>query len=94
LIPWYGAKGAFVSLTTIILVDLLGVSKLTNAFGLLLLFQGVASLTGPPIIGLLYDLTNSYNEGFMFAGIAIALSGIMLYFVPFLRNKHSVINFH
>ena len=32
-------------------MDLLGLDKLTNAFGLLLMFQGIASVIGPPIIG-------------------------------------------
>ncbi|KAG5900722.1 hypothetical protein JTB14_038240 [Gonioctena quinquepunctata] len=43
--------GAYVGLTSVILVDLLGLDKLTNAFGLLLLFQGIASLIGPPLGG-------------------------------------------
>lgn len=43
--------GAYVGLTSVILVDLLGLEKLTDAFGLLLLFQGFASITGPPIAG-------------------------------------------
>lgn len=54
---WYitcfgSTTGAYVSLTSVILVDLLGLEKLTNAFGILLLFQGVACLVGPPVIGL------------------------------------------
>lgn len=47
--------GAYVGLTSVVLVDLLGIEKLTNAFGLLLLFQGIASLIGPPFAGS-YDL--------------------------------------
>jgi len=43
--------GAYVGLTSVILVDLLGLEKLTNAFGILLLFQGIAALIGPPIAG-------------------------------------------
>jgi MFS transporter, MCT family, solute carrier family 16 (monocarboxylic acid transporters), member 14 len=43
--------GAYVGLTSVILVDLLGLDNLTNAFGLLLLFQGIASFIGPPIGG-------------------------------------------
>lgn len=43
--------GAYVGLTSVILVDLLGLENLTNAFGLLLLFQGIASFVGPPIGG-------------------------------------------
>lgn len=36
---------------SVILVDLLGLEKLTNAFGILMVFQGVACLIGPPVIG-------------------------------------------
>ncbi|CAH1982807.1 unnamed protein product [Acanthoscelides obtectus] len=74
--------GAYVGLTSVILVDLLGLDRLTNAFGLLLLFQGVASLIGPPIAGSLYDWTLSYNPGFCLAGITISLSGLILFFIP------------
>ena len=44
-------SGAYVGLTSVVLVDLLGMERLTNAFGLLLLFQGIASVIGPPICG-------------------------------------------
>lgn len=33
-------------------MELLGLEKLTNAFGLLLLFQGVAGIFGSPIAGM------------------------------------------
>ncbi|KAF7284159.1 hypothetical protein GWI33_022410 [Rhynchophorus ferrugineus] len=74
--------GAYVGLTSVILVDLLGLDKLTNAFGLLLLFQGIASLVGPPIAGSLFDLTNSYDPGFCLAGITVGLSGLILFLIP------------
>ena len=34
-----------------VLVDLLGIDKLSNAFGLLILFRGTASMVGPPVAG-------------------------------------------
>ena len=43
--------GAYVGLTSVITVDLFGLDKLTNAFGMLLLFQGIASFIGPPLAG-------------------------------------------
>lgn len=43
--------GAFVTLTPVILVDLFGIERLTNAFGIVLLFQGIAAFTGPPLAG-------------------------------------------
>ncbi|XP_037938291.1 monocarboxylate transporter 12 isoform X2 [Teleopsis dalmanni] len=74
--------GAYVGLTSVILVDLLGLDKLTNAFGLLLLFQGVASFIGPPIGGWLYDITESFGPAFIMAGVMIAISGVMLFAIP------------
>ncbi|XP_054167344.1 monocarboxylate transporter 12-like [Oppia nitens] len=82
--------GTYVSLTSVILVDLLGIEKLTNAFGILLLFQGVASFIGPPIIGWLYDMSGSYDPGFYVAGCMIAMSGIMLYFIALVKYFKSL----
>lgn len=43
--------GAYVGLTSVVLVDLMGLDRLTNAFGLLLFFQGLASFLGLPLAG-------------------------------------------
>ena len=53
-------SGAYVGLTSVVLVDLLGLDKLTNAFGLLLMFQGIASVIGPPIIGIMKNRNENY----------------------------------
>ena len=42
---------AYVALRSIVLVELLGIEQLTRSFGLLLLFQGLASIIGPPLAG-------------------------------------------
>ncbi|CAH0556449.1 unnamed protein product [Brassicogethes aeneus] len=91
--------GAYVGLTSVILVDLLGLDKLTNAFGLLLLFQGIASLLGPPLAGNLFDYSNSYNPGFYLGGISIALSGVILFAIPWIqaeqkkhKQKQAIVN--
>jgi len=48
----YGSlAGTFVSQKSVVLVDILGVEKLSSAFGLVLLFQGVGSLIGPTLGG-------------------------------------------
>lgn len=50
-----GGFGFFISanyvLCTVILVDYLGMDKLTNAYGLTMLMQGVANMIGPPVAG-------------------------------------------
>jgi MFS family permease len=62
--------GAYVGLTSVILVDLLGLDRLTNAFGLLLLFQGIASFLGPPIAGRAY-CNNVPDSNFIIIKIGI-----------------------
>merc|ERR1712183_1179224 len=83
----YGiTSAAYVLLTTLVLADLLGADKFTNAFGLLLLFQGVATFIGPPIVGFMFDAFGSYNSGFILMGSMISLSGLMLYPVPCMKT--------
>ncbi|XP_065225825.1 monocarboxylate transporter 5-like [Planococcus citri] len=69
----------FSSLRTIIVVDLLGLEKLTNAFGLLLLFQGVAAIIGPPMAGYFQEITKNYNTSFYISGALIVASAVMCY---------------
>ena len=52
------------SLTALLIVDLMGLKKLSNAFGMLLLFQGVATFIGPIIGGKLIKRTE--NMGLIF----------------------------
>lgn len=73
------AISCFASLRSIIVVDLLGLERLTNAFGLLLLFQGVAAIIGAPLAGAFMDYTGSYNASFYLSGSMILISAIMCY---------------
>ncbi|KAG5889296.1 hypothetical protein JTB14_031943 [Gonioctena quinquepunctata] len=70
------------SLTCIILVELITLDRFTNAYGLLLLVQGVANLIGPPLAGWIYDVTGSYTMSFYLAGLFIAISGFMMLIIP------------
>lgn len=47
----YNFSAAYISLTSIIICDLIGLEKLTNAFGILTLARGTSSIYGPPIAG-------------------------------------------
>ncbi|XP_029177412.1 monocarboxylate transporter 7 isoform X1 [Nylanderia fulva] len=69
----------FASLRSILVVDLLGLEKLTNAFGLLLLFQGVAATVGAPLAGAFMDATGSYDASFYLSGSLILLSAVICY---------------
>ncbi|XP_044738710.1 monocarboxylate transporter 14-like [Chrysoperla carnea] len=76
----------FASLRSILVVDLLGLERLTNAFGLLLLFQGVAATIGAPIAGAFMDITGSYDYSFYLSGSLITLSAIMCYPINWINN--------
>lgn len=69
----------FASLRSIIVVDLLGLENLTNAFGLLLLFQGVAACIGSPLAGAFMEWMGSYDDAFYLSGALLVASAVMCY---------------
>lgn len=81
-----GLFGLFIAanyaLTSIILVELISLERFTNAYGLLLLVQGIANLIGPPLAGWITDLTGNYKLAFYLAGFFIAISGLLMMFLP------------
>ncbi|XP_019891926.1 monocarboxylate transporter 4 [Musca domestica] len=80
------AVSGYISLTSIILVDLLGLDKLTNAFGLLILFRGFAAIIGSPLAGAVYDATQSYDLPFYMAGGLFAISTVTSFLAPCLKR--------
>ncbi|XP_018576654.1 monocarboxylate transporter 14 isoform X2 [Anoplophora glabripennis] len=80
------AISGYISLTSIILVDLLGLDKLTNAFGLLILFRGAAAIVGSPLAGALLDATESYSVSFFVAGGFFAISALTSFIAPCLKR--------
>lgn len=68
---------AFISLRSIIMVELLGIDKLTNAFGLVIMSQGISSFFGSPIAGLLSDWYGSYNATFYMGGGTLIAAGLL-----------------
>lgn len=79
--------GVYVSITSVVLVDLMGLDKLTSSFGLTLLFQGIAAVLGPPIAGWVFDATLNYDLSFYLTGAMIAISGLMLFPVECLMKR-------
>lgn len=70
----------YMSLTSIILVDLLGLEKLTNAFGLLILFRGTAAIFGAPLIGKLS--TSTGISAFIIAGVLFGCAAVFSFLAP------------
>ncbi|XP_056633574.1 monocarboxylate transporter 14-like isoform X1 [Diorhabda sublineata] len=82
----------YISLTSIILVEFLGLDKLTNAFGLIILFRGAAATFGTPIAGTLYDYTGSYTIPFFFGGAAFAISALISMSAPCFRKNTEIVD--
>ncbi|XP_049844400.1 monocarboxylate transporter 3 isoform X2 [Schistocerca gregaria] len=80
------AVSGYISLTSIILVDLLGLDKLTNAFGLLILFRGGAAIVGSPLAGAVYDATKSYAIPFYMAAAFFLVSAVTSFLAPSLKR--------
>lgn len=90
----YGALyGFFISgvysLTSIVLVDLFGMARLTNTYGICFTLQGIAGLIGPPIAGWIRDTTGNYNLTFLLCGLVMVISGLMLCFIPCIQRVDS-----
>lgn len=79
-------SAGYISLTSIILVDLLGLDRLTNAFGLLILFRGAAAIVGSPLAGAVYDVTKSYTVPFLMAGGFFFISAITSFMAPAMKQ--------
>ncbi|KAG5449036.1 Monocarboxylate transporter 12-B [Clonorchis sinensis] len=71
------AIAAFIAVRTILIVELIGLDRLSNAFGFLLLFQGIAVVGAPPALGFMYDTFGNFNVTFIFGGIALFVSGLL-----------------
>ncbi|RZB40362.1 MFS 1 domain containing protein [Asbolus verrucosus] len=65
-------------LRTTIVADLFGLENLTNGFGLLMLFHGLACFIAALIAAGFIKLVDSYNAAFMYAGCVLTISAIML----------------
>lgn len=74
--PFFSAP--FISLRPILLVEFLGLERLTNAFGLVLLTQGIASVIGPPLAGLTVTAVGDSSHAFMLSGCLILASAIAM----------------
>ncbi|XP_068622563.1 monocarboxylate transporter 14-like [Battus philenor] len=74
------------SYTPAILMELMPIDHFTVAYGLILLSQGIGHLVGPPIGGMLYDLTGSWDLTFYAAGVWLIISGLCVGVIPYTRD--------
>ena len=68
-----------VSLTSVVLVDVAGLDRLTSAFGLLVSFRGVSSVLGPPLAGAVIERSKdgSCDLAFYLSGACYVAAGVI-----------------
>ncbi|XP_043252475.1 monocarboxylate transporter 10 isoform X1 [Colletes gigas] len=79
--------GCFISLLGPIAFDICGREGATQAIGFLLGMCSIPLTVGPPIAGLLYDLTGSYSLPFFLAGIPPIVGGLMMFLIKFVKDE-------
>lgn len=77
--------GYFPPLQILIMVEYLGVEKLSSALGILMFAKGPAAFFGPPIAGVVYALTQNYALSIVFAAILFLLATGIQSLVPILN---------
>ncbi|XP_064651245.1 monocarboxylate transporter 12-like [Lineus longissimus] len=77
----------YVSLRSIIVVDLMGIDKLTGSFGLVISFQGISYIVVPPIAGAILEMTGTYIGPFMSTGAFYTLAAIVILPVRILQRR-------
>uniref|UniRef100_X1ZGH9 Major facilitator superfamily (MFS) profile domain-containing protein n=1 Tax=Capitella teleta TaxID=283909 RepID=X1ZGH9_CAPTE len=74
-------------LQMICVVQMVGLKRATNAFGVFQLIPGVATLIGTPLTGLMYEAQGDYEVSFYLAGSLIFVSGCVLLLTPCLKSE-------
>ncbi|XP_041980699.1 monocarboxylate transporter 14-like [Aricia agestis] len=74
------------SYTPAILIELVPIDHFTVGYGFILLSQGLGHLLGPPLGGLLYDVTRSWDATFYAGGAWLAAAAACVAVIPYTRN--------
>ena len=76
MVAFCGFFMTFFTLRSVVLVELVGLENLTSAYGLVSLFEGIATIIGAPISGAIGDSVGRFNVTFYIAGGFFILSSL------------------
>lgn len=65
-----------------------GMDRLTEAYGILMFFGGFSIMLGPPVAGWIYDWMHSYDLAFYFSGSFVLLGGAGLFLAAVCCNNN------
>ncbi|KAK6168441.1 hypothetical protein SNE40_020972 [Patella caerulea] len=79
-----------VSMRSIVIADLMKIERLTQSFGIIALFQGVAFIICPPLAGKLMDVTGTYmSPFFLVATVYFICATVCLLVILVHRQKNT-----
>uniref|UniRef100_A0A1I7V3J2 MFS domain-containing protein n=2 Tax=Caenorhabditis tropicalis TaxID=1561998 RepID=A0A1I7V3J2_9PELO len=76
-VPFSIGVACFAALRSVIVLELIGLEKMSNAFGILLTFMGVGAVIGSPMAAAMKDYTGNFDTSFYCMGALMAISGAM-----------------
>ncbi|XP_076762667.1 monocarboxylate transporter 10-like protein kar isoform X2 [Xylocopa sonorina] len=79
--------GCFISLLGPIAFDICGQDGATQAIGFLLGMCSIPLTVGPPIAGLIFDHTGSYNLPFYLAGVPPIMAGFTMFLIRCVKDE-------
>ncbi|KAL5008724.1 hypothetical protein ScPMuIL_014305 [Solemya velum] len=74
--------GFFPPTQPLILVEYLGLEKLTQSFGIITMVKGPATVLGPPLAGVIFQWTNRFDLSNAFAGILLTMAFLVQLLIP------------
>ncbi|XP_041060585.1 monocarboxylate transporter 14-like [Carcharodon carcharias] len=84
-----GFSSGYFSVMPCVTEDLVGLSNLANAYGIIICANGVSALLGPPFAGWIFDLTNKYDFSFYVCGLLYMFGVSCLLMKHFVQIKES-----
>ncbi|XP_068184335.1 monocarboxylate transporter 9-like [Antennarius striatus] len=67
------------SLTSYITTKIVGLERLSQAYGILMFFGGIGIMLGPPVVGWFFDWTQSYDYAFYFSGGCVVMGSFIFF---------------
>ncbi|XP_072046256.1 monocarboxylate transporter 13-like [Amphiura filiformis] len=74
--------GIYYPIVPVVLKDLVGLSKMTTAYGMALFCDGIGMVAGGYFVGLLRDATGDYDLSFYVTGVIYSLASGILILIP------------
>ncbi|XP_031565580.1 monocarboxylate transporter 10-like [Actinia tenebrosa] len=76
--------GCFVVLLGVLCADIAGIDKVAAGMGVQFFFMAITCTAGPPLAGIVYDISSSYQIAFYASGASATIGCCLLFLVPIL----------